>query len=113
VRFLEKNVIIRYDREKGGAGKWYIHDRKNMIQLLITNGGSQVTLTFTQFDELLFPHSGLPKTAKTDVDWWANDYKQPEKGAYGWLNASYQVVQVNLEKEYVVFNKLLKSAWYV
>ena len=97
MRFLEKNVIIRYDREKGGAGKWYIHDRKNI----------------TQFDELLFPHSGLPKTAKTDVDWWANDYKHPEKGAYGWLNASYQVVQVNLEKEYVVFNKLLKSAWYV
>ena len=84
-----------------------VHTRQKkydtITHYLKTNGGSQVTLTFTQFDELLFPHSGLPKTAKTDVDWWAN----------GWLNASYQVVQVNLEKEYVVFNKLLKSAWYV
>ena len=94
-----------------------VHTRQKkydtITDYLKTNGGSQVTLTFTQFDELLFPHSGLPKTAKTDVDWWVNDYKHPEKGAYGWLNASYQVVQVNLEKEYVVFNKLLKSAWYV
>lgn len=76
-----------------------------------SNGGSQVTLTFTQFDELLFPYSGLPKTARTDLDWWANDYKHPEKGAYCWLNAGYHVVQVNLDKEYVVFNKLIKSNW--
>lgn len=27
---------------------------------LKSNNGSQVTLTFTQFDELLFPRSGLP-----------------------------------------------------
>ena len=31
---------------------------------LKNNGGSQVTLTFTQFDELLFPSNGLPKTAR-------------------------------------------------
>lgn len=76
-----------------------------------SNGGSQITLTFTQFDELLFPKSGLPHTAFTDRDWWANDYKHPEKGAYGWLNAGYEAVQVNLAKEYVVFNKLVKSSW--
>lgn len=62
-----------------------VHTRQKkydtITHYLKTNGGSQVTLTFTQFDELLFPHSGLPKTAKTDVDWWANDYKHPEKGA--------------------------------
>ena len=55
-----------------------VHTRQKkydtITHYLKTNGGSQVTLTFTQFDELLFPHSGLPKTAKTDVDWWANDY---------------------------------------
>ena len=53
---------------------------------LKNNGGSQVTLTFTQFDELLFPSNGLPKTARESTDWWANDYRHPEKGAYGWLN---------------------------
>ncbi|MBO1307508.1 hypothetical protein JZO70_15135 [Enterococcus sp. 669A] len=78
---------------------------------LRNNGGSQVTLTFTQYDELLFPSSGLPKTAREDLDWWANDYRHPEKGAYGWLNASYEVVHVNLPKEYVVFNRLVKSNW--
>ena len=78
---------------------------------LKSNNGSQVTLTFTQFDELLFPRSGLPQPARQDVDWWANDYRHPEKGAYGWLNANYEVVQVNLDKEYVVFNKLVKSSW--
>lgn len=82
-----------------------------ITQYLKMNGGSQVTLTFTQFDELLFPRSGLPKTALTKADWWANDYKHPEKGAYGWLNAGYHVARINIEKEYIVFNKLLKSNW--
>lgn len=78
---------------------------------LKNNGGSQVTLTFTQFDELLFPATGLPSSARKSVDWWANDYKYSEKGAYAWLNAGYEVVQVNLAKEFVVFNKLVKSNW--
>ncbi|GAA2890321.1 DUF7662 domain-containing protein [Enterococcus casseliflavus] len=75
------------------------------------NGGSQITLTFTQFDEFLFPASGLPKSARTSTDWWANDYRHPENGAYAWLNAGYEVVLVNLKKEYVVFNRLVKSNW--
>lgn len=83
----------------------------SITNYLMTNGGSQVTLTFTQFDELLFPYTGLPKTALTEADWWANDYQHPGNGAYGWLNAYYEVVYVNLEKEYVVFNKLVKSNW--
>ena len=78
---------------------------------LKSNGGSQVTLTFTQYDELLFPSSGLPKTAREDSGWWANDYRHPEKGAYGWLNAGYEVVHINLKKEYVVFNRLVKANW--
>lgn len=78
---------------------------------LKTNGGSQVTLTFTQFDELLFPATGLPKSARKTKEWWANDYHHPEKGAYAWLNAGYEVVYVNLDKEYVVFNKLVKDKW--
>lgn len=75
------------------------------------NGGNQVTLTFTQINELLFPASGLPKTALTSTDWWANDYRYPEKGAYAWINANYELVHVNLTKEYVVFRPLLKSTW--
>ena len=66
----------------------------SITHYLKNNNGSQVTLTFTQFDELLFP-------------------RHPEKGAYGWLNANYEVVQVNLGKEYVVFNKLVKSSWLI
>lgn len=82
-----------------------------ITQYLANNGGSQITLTFTQFDELLFPANGLPKSARKSVDWWANDYKYPENGAYAWLNANYEVVFVNLSKEYVVFNRLVKSNW--
>ncbi|MHC5268136.1 DUF7662 domain-containing protein [Enterococcus sp. LJL98] len=78
---------------------------------LRNNGGTQVTLTFTQMDELLFPASGLPKTARTSLDWWANDYLYPEKGAYAWLNANYEVIHVDLKKEYVVFRPLLKETW--
>ncbi|MFD2729534.1 DUF7662 domain-containing protein [Enterococcus camelliae] len=76
---------------------------------LKNNGGSQVTLTFTQFDELLFPSAGLPKTARSSTEWWANDYRHPENGAYAWLNANYEVIHINLSKEYVVFVPLLKS----
>ena len=70
---------------------------------LKSNGGSQVTLTFT----------GLPKSARKSIDWWANDYRHPENGAYAWLNARYEVVHVNLKKEYVVFNQLVKSNWLI
>lgn len=80
-----------------------------ITQYLVQNGGNQVTLTFTQFDELLFPAAGLPKTARTLSEWWANDYLHPENGAYGWLNAHYEVAVVNLNKEFVVFKKLLKE----
>ena len=75
------------------------------------NGGTQVTLTFTQINELLFPASGLPRTARTSTDWWVNDYLYPEKGAYAWLNANYEVIHVDLQKEYVVFRPLLKATW--
>lgn len=78
---------------------------------LKNNGGNQVTLTFTQIDELIFPARGLPQTARTSVDWWANNYRYPEKGAYAWINASYEVVVVNLKKEFVIFQPLLKSNW--
>ncbi len=81
-----------------------------LTQYLKNNGGNQVTLTFTQFDELLFPYSGLPKTARTQSEWWANDYLHPENGAYGWLNANYEVILVNLEKEFIVFKKLFKES---
>ena len=78
---------------------------------LRNNGGTQVTLTFTQINELLFPASGLPRTARTSTDWRANDYLYPEKGAYAWLNANYEVIHVDLQKEYVVFRPLLKATW--
>lgn len=38
----------------------------SITHYLKNNNGSQVTLTFTQFDELLFPRSGLPHTARQD-----------------------------------------------
>ncbi len=99
-------------RKKGEMGmKERIKKYDAITQYLKNNGGSQVTLTFTQIDELLFPSYGLPKSARQSTDWWANDYKHPEKGAYGWINAGYEVVVINLKKEYVVFNQLVKSSW--
>ncbi|MFV0558429.1 MAG: hypothetical protein ACK5MW_07285 [Enterococcus sp.] len=82
-----------------------------ITQYLRQNGGSQVTLTFTQYDEFLFPASGLPFTARNHHEWWANDYRHPENGAYAWLDAGYEVIHVNLAKEFVVFAKLIKSNW--
>lgn len=81
----------------------------NITQYLKKNGGVQVTLTFTQMDELLFPKSGLPHSARKMREWWLNDYVHPENGAYGWLNAGYEVIVVNLEKEFIVFKKLFKE----
>lgn len=77
---------------------------------LLHNGGTQVTLTFTQFDELLFPHTKLPRSARISKKWWLNGYKHSENNSYGWLNAGYEVAYINVKKEYVVFNKLLRSS---
>ena len=51
-----------------------VHTRQKkydtITHYLKTNGGSQVTLTFTQFDELLFPHSGLPTPCDVLAEDW-------------------------------------------
>lgn len=84
----------------GRAKKYHAFTR-----YLLENGGQQVTLTFTQMNELLFPFRPLPVTALTSLDFWSNDVLQPQNGAYGWLDANYEVILVNLEKEFVVFKK--------
>ncbi len=96
-------------------GKMTVRKRKYdaITQYLVHNGGSQVTLTFTQFDELLFPSKGLPKTARETKDWWVNDYLYPENGAYAWINANYEVIRVDLKKEFVIFRPLVKENLFV
>lgn len=82
-----------------------------LTHYLKDNGGKQVTLTFSQMDVLLFPKTGLPYTARTERDWWNNYYRHSENGAYGWLSADYEVLEVNFPKEYVVFGKAQPINW--
>ena len=59
-----KRVLWDNRRKKGEMGmKERIKKYDAITQYLKNNGGSQVTLTFTQIDELLFPSYGLPKSA--------------------------------------------------
>lgn len=59
----------------------------------------------------MFFSNGFFKIVRESIDWWVNDYRYLEKGVYGWLNVGYEVVVINLDKEYVVFNKLVKFSW--
>ncbi len=70
-------------------------------------------LDLYQFDELLFPHSGLPKLLRQMSIGGQTIISIQKKGAYGLVECKLPSSSSEFGKEYVVFNKLLKSAWYV
>jgi hypothetical protein len=64
---------------------------------------SSVKLSFARIDGLI--GSNLPMSAFRDTAWWSNS----SSGAHAkaWLNAGWEVQEVNLKEGYVVFKKVL------
>ena len=58
-----------------------------------------VDLTFRQIEAVL--GDGLPKPARKQPEWWGNDAANPQAAA--WLDAGWQVGEVDLAGERVTF----------
>jgi len=63
---------------------------------------SQVKLTFARIDGLI--GSNLPITAYRDNVWWSNTSSSAHSKA--WLDAGWEVQEVNLKEGYVTFKKV-------
>jgi hypothetical protein len=63
---------------------------------------SVVKLTFARIDGLI--RSNLPMTAYREESWWSNSPSSAH--AKGWLEAGWEVQEVNLKEGYVVFKKV-------
>jgi hypothetical protein len=69
---------------------------------LIQRDTDQVTLTFSDVEEILgFP---LPKSARKFRTWWANDTSHSH-AVNGWLNYGWRVKEIDLQEQYVRFEK--------
>jgi hypothetical protein len=68
---------------------------------------AQLNLTFGYIESIL--KFELEKAAYTFKSWWANDRKKPQ--ALAWLEAGWEVVDVDMQREGVVFkNTKLKNS---
>ena len=68
---------------------------------LKNSGKEQIRMTFAEIEKLIgFPLS--PSARKNRAN-WANS--ETQSLACSWLKVGYKTVEVNLEKEYVVFEK--------
>jgi hypothetical protein len=61
-----------------------------------------VKLSFARIDGLI--GSNLPMSAYRDEAWWSNSASNAHAGA--WLDAGWEVQEVNLKEGYVVFNEV-------
>jgi hypothetical protein len=65
---------------------------KQLEQFLYVQKGTKVTLAFEQIEEILgFP---LPKTAKTQCQWWSNTISDSGSPAIAWLRTFRRVSHV-------------------
>jgi DNA-binding XRE family transcriptional regulator len=71
-----------------------------LYQFLVSSQDNEVRLAFAAVEALL--QTPLPHSARQQRGWWSNR----ESGAVqaiAWLGAGYEMAQVNLEEEWVVF----------
>ena len=75
---------------------------RHLTSYLKQSNQSTVKLTFTELENIV--QFKLGKSAKKHKEFWANSTSH--SSAIGWLNAGYKTVEVNLEQEYIVFEKI-------
>ena len=110
IKTLEERVdrlTELYEKESGqkkeanpneitGGGKY-----RYLSSYLKSSGKDQIRMTFAEIEKLIgFPLS--PSARKNRAN-WANS--ETQSLACSWLKVGYKTVEVNLEKEYVVFEK--------
>jgi hypothetical protein len=81
------------------ASKYDGLERHLKFRAAFTNS---VKLSFARMDGLI--GSNLPMSAFRDTAWWSNSSSSAH--AKAWLNAGWEVQEVNLKEGYVVFKKV-------
>lgn len=67
--------------------------------------GTRIPSTFEQIEEIL--GAKLPGTARIKPQWWGNEKYDPRHiQCKAWLNAGFEVRELNIPKETVKFEKI-------
>jgi hypothetical protein len=88
-RVVSRRSVSKFDRLKG-----YLLFRGSFT--------STVKLSFPRIDGII--GENLPMSAYRSEKWWENSPSSPH--AKGWLDAGWEVREVNLKEGYVVFKKV-------
>jgi hypothetical protein len=67
--------------------------------------GTRIPATLEQIEEIL--GADLPDTARIKPQWWGNEKTDsPHTQCKAWLNAGFEVRELNIHKETVKFEKV-------
>jgi hypothetical protein len=75
-----------------------------LFDYLSGNRSDEITLTLSEIETLL--GNALPASARTTRGWWSNRDRGSLQAA-AWMDAGYQVAEVDLAAEKVIFRKAL------
>jgi hypothetical protein len=65
---------------------------------------TQVVISFETIEELI--GDTLPASAHHHRAWWGNNYSRPSRHCQSWLEAGWEVDDVNQPDEYVTFRRM-------
>lgn len=71
---------------------------------------SELTLTFEQIEMVM--HSRLPNSAYIRIAWWDNTVNSMLSHKYAWLQAGWQVEEVDLSARWVRFVRRIDKGNY-
>jgi hypothetical protein len=71
-----------------------------LFEHLLFNGHGQVTMTFTEIEEVL--DARLPPSARTRQEWWSNS-PNGHSQARSWMRAGYETSRIDLAGQKVTF----------
>ena len=94
---LENNNVQSREAELPSVSKKY----RLLSDYLFSSCEDRVTLTFQEIEDIL--KFQLPESAIVHKAFWANTTSHSI--ALSWLSVDYSVVEANLEKKYIVFEK--------
>ncbi len=98
---IRKNISNIIDTQRStqikGTGKKY----RFLSDYLIKNGQDRIKLSFNEIEKLLCFR--LPKSALVHRAFWSNT--TTHSIALSWLNVGYETVEIDLDNEYIIFEK--------
>ncbi len=95
-RIINRNVLEQKNEETMESKKY-----RFLTSYLRDSNAFSIRLTFAEIEEII--QTKLADSAKKHKEFWANSTSHSI--AKSWLSANYRTVEINLEQEFVVFEK--------